>query len=284
MARSSSRDYPEFYLVGAAKAGTETLGTWLAQHPEVFLPENRAPRYFAHTSNDPRPAAGPYDRDQMATVVTDAADYLALYAGRGAAMRGDASPCYLAHCEAAGRIAEARPDARIVITLRDPVARAFAHYADYRVQGLDPSPSFEEALAAEPQRLASGWSAWHGYAQQSHYVTQLQRYLDAFPREQILFLSYEALRETPAKVWEQLCAHLGLAPAAIDLAPAAAVEPSQPGTVQRLLDRALPGRTTPAPALSERTRRALAGRYLSEHAPLRRMTGLALENWSTPTG
>ena len=39
-------NWPTFFVVGAAKAGTSSLYFHLKKHPQIFLPTNKEPRYF----------------------------------------------------------------------------------------------------------------------------------------------------------------------------------------------------------------------------------------------
>lgn len=37
---------PNFLVVGAAKSGTTSIYHYLKQHPEIYVPENKEPRFF----------------------------------------------------------------------------------------------------------------------------------------------------------------------------------------------------------------------------------------------
>ncbi len=39
-------DRPSFLVLGAPKCGTTSLCHYLAQHPEVFVPPEKEPRFF----------------------------------------------------------------------------------------------------------------------------------------------------------------------------------------------------------------------------------------------
>src|SRR5690606_28441889 len=83
--------------------------------------------------------------------------------------------------------------------------------------------TFEDALAAEPQRLAgehrrllaepdarSNPHRWYSYATRGHYAVQLERWLALFPRKQILFLQAERLFKQPAEAFADVLAFLEL--------------------------------------------------------------------------
>ncbi len=114
--------WPNFFLVGAAKAGTISIYEYLSQHPEIFFPCIKEPHFFTQA----RPS-----RQQRFFVhaISDRAEYARLFERAcGFATIGDASPSYLWHPEVPCRIRAQVPDARIAIILRDPVERAYSHY------------------------------------------------------------------------------------------------------------------------------------------------------------
>lgn len=306
MNKTSSFIAPDFYVVGAAKAGTTAIWSWLRQHDHVYLPQIKEPGYFAFSQDIAIPKKGPYDPDYSAKITTDADAYRALYAGAGGRMTGDASPVYLGHRLAAQLIAQARPDARIIVILRHPVDRAFSQYLHHRRDGLEPCKTFEDALAAEESRLAEGWSWAHGYAALGEYSAQIDRFLAVFPRDQILFLEYEALQSDPKTCWDQICAHLGLEPRSITLSERVnathdlrsvpgrpgisrilkhpgglqkAVKKMIPPQLRTLLRRYLEGAGDAVPTLSNATRARLAHRYSQEIPQLEAQTGLQLDHW-----
>jgi len=38
---------PDFFMIGAGKAGTTALWSWLREHPQIYLSRINEPRYFA---------------------------------------------------------------------------------------------------------------------------------------------------------------------------------------------------------------------------------------------
>ena len=111
----------------------------------------------------------------------------------------------------------------VVALVRDPVDRAYSHYQHEVALGREPL-SFEEALAAEEERTrgeverltadprAFGRAWWdHTYAARGRYAEQLERWLAAFPGEQLLVVTTEELGERPAKTYATILAFLGAA-------------------------------------------------------------------------
>jgi hypothetical protein len=298
--------FPNFYVFGAAKAGTTAVWHWLRQHEDVFLPDVKEPGYFAFANTDAKPKKGPFDADYASRITTDAEAFNRLYLAAGSRMTGDASPVYLSHQCAAQSIACVRPDAMIIIILRNPVERAFSQYLHHVRDGLEPCNSFEAALAAEPDRLAEGWSWSYGYAALGDYADQISRVLNAFPQDQVLFLEYSALQTDPATCWERICDHLGVKRQQVVLnervnatstllsvpgRPAISRRLTHPGPIQSALKkvmsprvrtiirRCLEGSGQDVPKLTVSVRASLTNRYSPEVPRIEALTGLSVTHW-----
>lgn len=204
---------PTFLLIGAAKSGTSAIYNFLKQHPQIYMSPQKEPYYFA-LQGETVEFNAPGDNGINHRAVTDRAVYEALFAGRTNELAsGEASTLYLYDERTAERIREQRPDARLIAVLRNPVDRAFSSYLHTRRDGWETLTSFAEALAAEPERIAANWShIWH-YQQAGYYSHQIQRYLDCFPREQLLILLYDDLKREPDRLLEQICRFIGVDPA-----------------------------------------------------------------------
>lgn len=121
------------------------------------------------------------------------------------------------------RAAKLVPNARLVVSLRDPIDRAYSQYHYFRRRGSEPLETFEEAIDAEPERLKGeeareiadkhydSWRVYRwGYLRTSRYAEHLERWLEVFPREQFLFLRFDELAAEPQRTLEQVQAHVGL--------------------------------------------------------------------------
>ena len=78
-------------------------------------------------------------------------------------LTGEASPYYLFHPHVPHRVAEHLPRVKLIALLRDPVGRAYSHYQHEVARGFE-TLSFEEAIEAEPARLAGETRAHAGRA------------------------------------------------------------------------------------------------------------------------
>ncbi|GAA0987497.1 hypothetical protein ENKNEFLB_00785 [Nocardioides aquaticus] len=225
-ATASRRPAPEFLVIGAKKGGTTSVINWLLRHPQVM---GMIPR--AQSAKSPHYFDINYWRGQSWYL-----SHFPTYAARSRRagkvglpqQTGESSPYYLFHPYAAERIRATTPDARLIAILREPVSRAYSNYWDRVATGNETLSSFEEAVAAEPARLARPESALadpraydfdhdhHAYLRRGEYAPQLRRYFEAFPREQLLVLTFDELRTDAEGVFQQVQQHLGLEDHALD--------------------------------------------------------------------
>lgn len=157
---------PTFVGIGVPRGGTTWLHTLLAAHPDVYMPWRRKEiRFFDRHFDE---GLGWYESFFCPPEERDA--YRAI---------GEISPQYLYCPPCPERIATTLPDAKLVVTLRHPVARAYSQYG-FTVQRRNYRGSFEDFLAARPSALEKGF--YSGY---------IRNYLRYFDRSRLLPLVFE---------------------------------------------------------------------------------------------
>jgi Sulfotransferase family len=210
--------------VGVARAGTTSLASWLAQHPELQMSTIKETNYFArpdlgtsgpgdHWLNTPPEfdADGVMRGAHFARIETER-EYLECFTPTkpGARWRGEASVSYAFYTRAAARLAEANPKCKIVFVLRDPVMRAISNYSLFRMLGIE-TLTMDAALDAEDRRIAEGYQFCWAYAGLSRYRRAIGRYVNCFPVEQIHVAKFEDLMENrEPEAWRQLLVFLGV--------------------------------------------------------------------------
>jgi len=110
------------------------------------------------------------------------------------------------------------PKVKIIALLRNPTERAISHYFHEKRKNREPL-SIYEALQAEEKRLEavlrdknykSESFIHHSYKSRGLYKEQLERYLDYFPREQILVLSSDELFNEPNDILKRVFDFVGV--------------------------------------------------------------------------
>jgi hypothetical protein len=232
---------PNFIVVGAAKSGTTSLYWYLNEHPAVFMSPIKETNFFAYGLDD-RGQLLYGDPEVHHFPVTSLPEYEALFASAGAARAiGEASPIYLECPQAAGRIRELIPTARIICSLRHPVDRAYSDYQMYlrhRGRRLDPVGDLtRDAPWARPD------SRW---LRIGRYYEQLSRYYDAFPADQIRVWLFDDLRQHAIGVAQDVYQFVGVDPGFVpDVSTLHAIG-GMPAS--RLVENALTNRTVAAVA------------------------------------
>lgn len=202
------RALPDAVILGAQKSGTSSMHNYLTQHPGVIAPLRKEVHYFdLNYRRGERWYRGHFGRlDQ-------------------AGLNLDSSPYYLYHPAVPRRMSELLPDALLIVLLRDPVRRAYSHYWHERDHGRE-TLSFEDAIAAEPERLgraeemlASGEievSREHqrfSYLARGRYAEQLERWYGFYARDRIHVVCFEYFVREPLAALNGTLAFLGLPPA-----------------------------------------------------------------------
>jgi hypothetical protein len=204
------RGLPSALIIGAQRSGTTSLFNYLVQHPDVLAPLGKEIHYFdLHYGRGVRWYRGrfPY-RHRL----------------RRPALTIDASPYYLVHPLAPRRSAQLLPHVKLVAVLRNPVDRALSHY-QHEVRDGRESLSFVEAIDREHERLAGeeqrllrepGYYSHnhhrYSYTHRGRYIEQLRRWVEFFPRSQLLVLQSERLFRDPAAASSAVYDFLGLSP------------------------------------------------------------------------
>lgn len=277
-----SGQLPNFFIIGAAKAGTTSLHFYLDQHPDLFMAELKELHYFC----DP-----------------DYAKWESLYREHfpvDVPMRGEGSTLYTRSPAIPGvaeRIAATVPDAKLIYLVRDPVERALASWREERFHVTERRPA--EVAFAHPE------DPHNAYVAASRYAEQLDNFRAHFPAEQILVLDQLELATDTATVVARVIEFLGLPAYDIDTttryneggtkleysglghklrfsAPARAVR-RLPVPVRRALTapaRRMLRRPVPTPDLPADLMARLEAVLRPDAARLREMTGLELAHWS----
>ncbi len=268
---------PQFIVIGAVKAATTWTAKQLNANPALFVP-GPEPHFFSTE----------YDRGLSYY------DSLFENAPEGA-MIGEKSADYLAHPEAAARIADTLPLAKLIVQLRNPIDRAYSDYCMlYRRGTVTDAPAvyFQDG-AGHGERFLSG----------GLYAEHLSRFFDRFARSQLLALLYEDVKDAPRRTLEAISAHIGVAPhiedeslatrendgakAILPLPLRSALKPLK-NAVKPLRGnpafegvRGLLARPVAYPPLTADARARLADYYESDIGELGRLIGRDLSHWLT---
>ncbi len=199
---------PNFFIIGAPKCGTTSLAQWLAEHPRIYMsPVIKEPCYFAKDLRSDHEWIDSWEA------------YLSLFEGAGPEHLavGEASTCYLFSKVAVPLIEETLPGAKYIVMIRNPVDMAYAlHEEQLRVFKEDVK-DFYTAWRLAPERRKGrhippgckdpvhlDYPAWCRLGE------QLDRLFQIVPRERVLVLVLDDVKEDPRRAYRQVLDFLGV--------------------------------------------------------------------------
>ncbi|TDT18484.1 sulfotransferase family protein [Ilumatobacter fluminis] len=278
-------------IAGAQKAGTTMLAQTLGRHPSITTHPQREFAYFVE------PGRVDFERAYDDAFGTVPAGTTVLAKSVGVMWLPDA----------AERLVTDHPEVRLVVSLREPSARAYSAYLFQQSVGRESrSLTFADALALEPERLADDFNRYqhNAYVGRGLYADQLTRLHDLVGVDRVHVVTMDDLRSDPDATLNGVITFLGLEPmsvaatavvneAAVNRLPALeSVGRSRP---VRAITRRLPSgararvtatarklnrSSTAAPPPDPAVIADLRARFREPNDRLRRLTGLELAGWS----
>jgi len=203
MFRSKRRkiDRLDFIVAGAQKSGTTALHYFLGQHPEITMGDEQEMHFF--------------DKDAMFVSKAQYEQLHEHYPLLGpSTIAGDCTPSYMYYKPVAERIWKYNPKIKLLIILRNPAERAFAHWNMQRFKGREPLDFFE-ALREEKTRISGappGEARRFAYVDRGYYVRQLARLFQFFPREQVKVVKFEEFKDKQRETLASIFLFLGCGP------------------------------------------------------------------------
>jgi hypothetical protein len=212
-----ARMLPGFLIVGAERCGTSSMFEELRRHPAVFsaiLPRKEV-HYFDYK----------YQHGLSWYQCHFPLKARAKLAARGSGadpVAFEASPYYMFHPLAPERIHRDLPGVKLIVMLRDPVARAYSAHVMRIGRGYETEP-FERALeledsrlAGEAERLAADPSyvsynhRHYAYRARGQYAEQLEHLERVFGRDRIHVVDSGDFFADPVPVYNRALDFLGL--------------------------------------------------------------------------
>ena len=174
----------DFLVAGVMKGGTSALWNYLRQHPSIGMAESKELHFF---DNDAFDWAKP-DYDLLHSNFDGVADHKLL---------GEATPGSTYWPPCIERIRAYNSGIRLIVTLRDPVARAYSHWRMVTSNNRE-TMSFSEAIREGRSRISES-PRIYSYVERGFYGIQFERIFSFFPREQVHIVRQVDLLRDPAK-------------------------------------------------------------------------------------
>lgn len=203
---------PNLFILGAAKCATTTLHAYLDRIDGVCMSHPKEPVFFESEFD------------------LGLAYYQRRYFPhwRGEAIIGEARQRNLYLPFVPERIHQINPRARLIVMLRNPVDRTYAHWWHRYARGYE-MLDFEAAIKADLERIAAGYryetaheqrvhqltldavntGIYRTYVDGSYYDDQIARYQSLFSPAQLLIVLSDDLRQRPFEVLREVEAFIG---------------------------------------------------------------------------
>ncbi|MDX6358646.1 MAG: hypothetical protein QOH37_1700 [Nocardioidaceae bacterium] len=247
-----------FAIVGVQKAATTSLYEMLVLHPQVVDGPQKEIRFFLESRDWARPDYSTYRRPVL----------------RGGEVAGDATPAYLFWPGAMEHLHAYNPGLRLMASFRDPIERAFSHWAMERMRYEAAYPDLPEAIElygedALPDEAPTGAPTWllrRSLFSRGLYGAQLERALALFPPAQWELFEFRDIVSHYEASLDRATDLLGLERFA-----------TYPALDHRMATPTTNSGTSPGVAAIER----LVRRYEDDLAVFERLSGVATDTWPT---
>ncbi len=247
------------FIVGAMKAGTTALYESLIKNPRVEGGEIKEPNFFAKDFIDyecfdrkyKEHSIGVGSGNEHIAYLGDINEYVNNYAKVDVLETDyliDASVSYLYFKESAKLLQLYNDSSKIIICLREPVARAFSHYKMDVAIGRE-KKGFEESFIADKALRELNWGQKSFYYECGLYYDAVKEFIDVFGTENVVVVLQDKLKSKPSDVEDDLTAFLGFKVELINENNNETLEPNfkyinyfiQMGGIKSFLKRIVPG-------------------------------------------
>ncbi len=191
----------KFIIIGAERAGTTSLYNYIMSHTELQKGKNKETEFFDREFK--RGTAWYNDQFPLQSAT------------------GEATPSYYYSPLAADRIKKYLPDVQLIMVMRNPIELTQSKYWQQWKRGDEYIPEFNMAIQVEKCRIRGEYKKIlhdedgtlfrrFAYLERGKYSKYLRHWLELFPKNQILFLQFEKLFQTPDEHMKQVFEHIGL--------------------------------------------------------------------------
>ncbi len=178
------RPLPTCFLAGCQKTASTWLYVCFQEHPDILVPPTDSTHFF--TMNYWR--GWDWYREHFQA-----------YNGETAVC--DPTCSYIRYPQAAERIAQFNPEAKLLFSLRNPIDRAFSHYWHEKKKNK---------IAFEFEEVLVNYDLFENWVVSGFYAERLKPFYDHFPAEQIKVVLYDDLKANPRTFLKPIYEFLGV--------------------------------------------------------------------------
>ena len=214
---------PDFIIAGIEKSGTTSMFVNLSKHPQIEMTPN-ALEYMKSGLLDNIKEPHFFNKRW-----SNGLDWYRGLFNDNDKLQGEAASNYLFNQEYIKRMASIVPHARIIVSLRNPVTRAYSQYSYFKefyrksmaaaLSRFESNKtlflkiaklrniSFDEAIKDE---IKKGVILGEGFIGKGFYMDLIENLLKHYPRQQVLFIISEQMKKDMQGTYQRLFEFLGL--------------------------------------------------------------------------
>lgn len=189
--------WPNFFIVGASKAGTTTLYEYLKKIPGIYMPSAKEPNFFAKDTI-------PTNHPLSVSCIRTKTEYLNLFKNiKNEKIFGDASNTNLIDPDAAKKIHQVSSSARILISLRDPIEQVYSAYFQLFRNGYVVLP-FHDIIIKELENKLDYTDPFQELFRNAMYYENVKRYLEIFGSNKVKIIIFEEFIKNPQETLQEI--------------------------------------------------------------------------------
>lgn len=173
----------DFIGVGFSRCGTTWIAKCLLDHPEICTPKWKEVHFFDYDYN--------YKKGLEF--------YKSFFKNSNNKIIGEYCPEYIFEEKALERIKSDFPDVKIIISLRNPIDRAFSHFL-YAKRKNGTVDKFDELFKNDPKHIIE-WS---------HYYKYIKNVYQYFDKKNVLIVIHDDYKNDPKKFIQCIYKFLGV--------------------------------------------------------------------------
>lgn len=176
---------PNLFIVGAPKCATSFLFVQLKEHTDFYFPEIKELNYFSYDHL----LKNSYYKDYK---VSSLKKYLSLFKGsKDEKYLVDGSVSYFVSPHCAEKIHDFNPKSKIIITVRNPIDRAYSHYLMDKRMGHAQLPLIQ--YLKNPDKYPFHFEQ---YVENSLFAKHIAQFVSVFGKENVLIVNSEKISES----------------------------------------------------------------------------------------
>lgn len=199
---------PDFIIAGASRSGTTTLHHVLKHHPHLFLPQRKELQFFNRDENYARGIAHYAEYFELATPDQLKGEVSPPYFHKGIRLGKGASHIFDESEDSAIRAKRHLPNAKVILTLRNPITRAHSQFWKNKWQGHETAEDFEHAIQEELEGRRNPQGSKLCWLYKNRYSLHVEHWIKQFGEDNVLVVIFEDWTQHPQDLLRQIEAFL----------------------------------------------------------------------------